>query len=109
MAMGMCQCTASITCLWCSSSSITPRPGPDPADPFADIGELLVHRLHEAGGLVHGKEWPLVGVRMVRAQTGGRTGRSMELTHSEGLAIVESLKVARPDAFERKGKWKRGK
>ena len=107
--MTICQCTASITCLWCSSSSITPRPGPDPADPFSDIGKCLQYRLHEVGGKVHGSEWPLVGVRMVRAQTGGRTVRSMELTHSEGLAIVAALKAAKPEAFQTKGKWKRGK
>lgn len=70
-----------------------PRPGPDPSNPFTEIGEHTLRDLHNAGRQAFGADWPDVGPQLVADVTGGRTRASRQLTHDEGLELLAQLEA----------------
>ena len=64
---------------------------PDPDNPFTEIGENLQKRIHAAGREIYGDAWTTTGPQLVLTYSDGRTERSGELSHDEGLQLLEFL------------------
>ena len=65
---------------------------PDADDPFSQVEQETLTRLHEIGRKAHGEEqWRRVGPQRVIAHSEGRATSSADLSHAEAIRLINEL------------------
>ena len=77
------------------AAAVPQAEAPDADDPFSQVEQDTLTRLHEIGRKAHGEEqWRRVGPQRVIAHSEGRATSSADLSHGEAIRLINELTAA---------------
>ena len=75
-----------------AAAAVPQAEAPDDADPFSQVEQDTLTRLHEIGRKAHGEEqWRKIGPERILAHSDGRATSSDQLSHQEAIRLINEL------------------